>query len=80
MTIQTRSDAQISGAAVAVFMVCLGVGGALTLFLNNRAPLIAGVLIGLYFLFALKIADQWEKVAVLRLGRYVGPCAGRACF
>jgi regulator of protease activity HflC (stomatin/prohibitin superfamily) len=72
MTIQTRSDAQISGAAVAVFMVCLGVGGALTLFLNNRAPLIAGVLIGLYFLFALKIADQWEKIAVLRLGRYVG--------
>jgi regulator of protease activity HflC (stomatin/prohibitin superfamily) len=30
------------------------------------------VLIGLYSLFAIKIADQWEKVAVLRLGRYVG--------
>ena len=30
------------------------------------------MLIGLYSLFAIKIADQWEKVAVLRLGRYVG--------
>ncbi len=28
------------------------------------------VLIGLYFLFALKIAQQWEKAVVLRLGRY----------
>lgn len=25
---------------------------------------------GLYFLFAIKVAKQWEKVAVLRLGRY----------
>jgi regulator of protease activity HflC (stomatin/prohibitin superfamily) len=30
------------------------------------------VLIGLYLLFALKIADQWEKSVVLRLGRYRG--------
>jgi regulator of protease activity HflC (stomatin/prohibitin superfamily) len=72
MTIQTRSDAQISSAAIAALALCLGAGGALFLFLNNRAPLIAGGLIGLYSLFAIKIADQWEKVAVLRLGRYIG--------
>jgi regulator of protease activity HflC (stomatin/prohibitin superfamily) len=29
-------------------------------------------LLGLYFLFAIKVVDQWEKVAVLRLGRYIG--------
>jgi regulator of protease activity HflC (stomatin/prohibitin superfamily) len=29
-------------------------------------------LIGLYILFALKIADQWEKSVVLRFGRFVG--------
>ena len=28
--------------------------------------------IGLYLLFALKVADQWQKVAVLRLGKYQG--------
>ena len=31
-----------------------------------------GALIGVYFLFAIKVVRQWEKVAVLRLGRYVG--------
>lgn len=29
-------------------------------------------LIGLYFLFALKVASQWEKVIVLRLGKFIG--------
>ncbi len=31
-----------------------------------------GVLAGIYFLFAIKVVDQWEKVAVLRFGRYRG--------
>jgi len=29
-------------------------------------------LLGLYLLFAIKVVRQWEKVALLRLGRYVG--------
>jgi regulator of protease activity HflC (stomatin/prohibitin superfamily) len=33
---------------------------------------VAGALIGLYFLFAIRMANQWEKVAVLRFGRYIG--------
>jgi regulator of protease activity HflC (stomatin/prohibitin superfamily) len=28
--------------------------------------------IGLYFLFALKVASQWEKVILLRLGKFIG--------
>ncbi len=35
-------------------------------------PLLAGGVVGLYFLFSIKVADQWEKVAVLRLGRFAG--------
>ena len=35
-------------------------------------PLIVGGLVGLYLLFAIKVVQQWEKVALLRLGRYVG--------
>jgi regulator of protease activity HflC (stomatin/prohibitin superfamily) len=37
-------------------------------------PLIAvfAGLAGLYFLFAIVVVDQWEKVAVLRFGRYRG--------
>jgi regulator of protease activity HflC (stomatin/prohibitin superfamily) len=34
--------------------------------------MLAGVAVGLYFLFAIKVVRQWEKVAVLRLGRFVG--------
>ncbi len=30
------------------------------------------LLIGMYFLFAIKVASQWEKVVVLRLGRFQG--------
>src|ERR1019366_2418850 len=29
-------------------------------------------LVGVYFLFAIVVVDQWEKVAVLRFGRYRG--------
>jgi regulator of protease activity HflC (stomatin/prohibitin superfamily) len=36
------------------------------------AVIIGGSLIGLYLMLALKIADQWEKAIVLRLGRFRG--------
>jgi regulator of protease activity HflC (stomatin/prohibitin superfamily) len=62
----------ISGMAVAACAACVAAGLALTVLLNNRAPLFGGALIGLYLLFAIKVVRQWEKVALLRLGRYVG--------
>jgi regulator of protease activity HflC (stomatin/prohibitin superfamily) len=41
---------------------------------STRSPvwIIAGALVGLYLLLAVKVADQWEKAAILRLGRYKG--------
>ena len=36
------------------------------------APLIAGILLGLLLAQSPKIARQWERAVVLRLGRYVG--------
>jgi len=62
----------ISGAAGALCLVSLGLAGALTAALDHPGPLYAGVPLGLYLLFAIKVAMQWEKVAVLRLGRYIG--------
>lgn len=32
----------------------------------------AGILAGIYLLFSIKVAKQWQKTAVLRLGRYAG--------
>lgn len=69
---RNRNKNQINGFAVGLFAISGALGLGLTAALGNRAPLIAGLLIGIYLLFSIKIADQWEKVAVLRLGRYIG--------
>jgi regulator of protease activity HflC (stomatin/prohibitin superfamily) len=47
-------------------------GALLTVLIGHPAPLVAGVIVGLYFLFSMKVAKQWEKMAVLRLGKYRG--------
>jgi len=57
---------------MALFAITVGIGLGLTALIGRREPSIGGLLIGLYFLFSIKVADQWEKVAVLRLGRYIG--------
>jgi regulator of protease activity HflC (stomatin/prohibitin superfamily) len=62
----------ISGAATALFIISLGLAAALAAVVGNPAPLYAGVPLGFYLLFSIKVAKQWEKVAVLRLGRYIG--------
>jgi regulator of protease activity HflC (stomatin/prohibitin superfamily) len=61
-----------SGIGIAVFLIAIAAGAALAAWLDNPAPLIALGILGLYFMFAIKVADQWEKAVVLRMGRYVG--------
>jgi regulator of protease activity HflC (stomatin/prohibitin superfamily) len=69
----TKIDfAQINGVAVTAFVFCLVAGAALSVIMHQPAPVIVGALLGLYLLFAIKVIRQWEKVALLRLGRYVG--------
>lgn len=63
---------EINGIALLLFVVCLLAGIAASQAMHQQWPAIAGALVGLYFLFAIKIVRQWEKVAILRLGRYVG--------
>jgi regulator of protease activity HflC (stomatin/prohibitin superfamily) len=58
--------------AVTAFVVCLGAGAILSTLLHHQAPIIVGMLVGIYLLFAIKVVQQWEKVALLRLGRYIG--------
>jgi regulator of protease activity HflC (stomatin/prohibitin superfamily) len=67
-----RNKNQVSGIAVALFVVSVAAGFGLMALSGSRAPLIAGLVIGAYLLFSIKVADQWEKVAVLRLGRFIG--------
>jgi len=62
----------MNSVAVALFIICLAAGAGLTAWMNQPAPLLAGALAGFYLLFAVKIADQWERVAVLRFGKFIG--------
>jgi regulator of protease activity HflC (stomatin/prohibitin superfamily) len=63
---------EVNGVALLLFVVCVLAGVAASQATHQQAYAIAGVLIGLYFLLAIKVVRQWEKVAVLRFGRYVG--------
>jgi regulator of protease activity HflC (stomatin/prohibitin superfamily) len=63
---------ELNGVALLIFVVCILAGVAVSQAMHQQWPGIFGALVGLYFLFAIKVIRQWEKVAVLRLGRYVG--------
>ena len=58
------------GLALCIVSIAAGIGAR---FLWNSQIAAAGpIVLGFYLLFAIRIADQWEKVAVLRFGRYRG--------
>src|SRR6202165_5385288 len=63
---------EVSGIALLLFVISIVIGLAISQAVHHPAPAIFGALVGVYFLFAIKVVRQWEKVAVLRLGRYVG--------
>ncbi|HEY6769506.1 MAG TPA: hypothetical protein VI386_32590 [Candidatus Sulfotelmatobacter sp.] len=63
---------QISGIGRSLFVICLLAGMGITAATKNPAGIIVGGVLGIYLMFAVKVVQQWEKVAVLRLGRYVG--------
>jgi regulator of protease activity HflC (stomatin/prohibitin superfamily) len=63
---------RVSSVGVTALTVCVVAGGAGALIWSSPYPWVAGALVGAYFLFAIKVAPQWEKVALLRFGKYVG--------
>ena len=63
---------QFNSVGLSVFLFCLLVGVWAANLTNHSLFAVAGVLIGVYALFAIKVVDQWQKVALLRFGRYRG--------
>jgi len=59
----------VAGFALAV---CLLAGGVVSGVTQSPVGVAAGGLLGMYLLFALRVAHQWEKAVVLRLGKYRG--------
>ncbi|HEX9618398.1 MAG TPA: slipin family protein [Anaerolineales bacterium] len=82
-----QPEAHINGVAVAlgiIFFTLAALGAILMDVYNlpwwaNLLFTTAAVLIGLYLLFSIKIAAQWEKAVLLRLGKYRG-LAGPGLF
>src|SRR5215510_11384330 len=65
-------DMQVSRIGVTCFIVSIGVGAAISASIEQPWPMLVTFPIGLYLLSAIKVADQWQKAVVLRLGRYAG--------
>src|ERR1700738_4610534 len=63
-------EVDISVPGIAAFLVCLVAGFAASKLLHSPAPLLAGITIGIYLMFSIKIVQQWQRVAILRFGRY----------
>ncbi len=66
---RTTPSSSVGGA---LFLACVAAGAAVTSVTRTPTPLVALAIVGVYFLFAIRVAQQWEKAAVLRLGRYRG--------
>ena len=77
---EVKSDSQVNGVAVFVFIVLILISSGAAVWMAlariNVAWIIAELLvlniIGLYVLLAFKVAEQWEKAILLRLGRFIG--------
>ncbi len=63
---------KLSTVGVSLFAVLILAGAVVGHALDSRLPFGIGLVAGLYLLFAIRVAAQWEKVAVLRFGRYRG--------
>jgi hypothetical protein len=71
---------QVSPLGLAAFLVFLILGGGLAVGLQaagqpdwvSGAALVVCLLPGLYILFALRMANEWEKAVVLRAGKFMG--------
>lgn len=62
----------VNSVGLALFGIALAVGGMLAMATGKAGIMIPAILIGFYLLFAIRVADQWERIAVLRFGRYQG--------
>ena len=58
--------------AIFVLLVSFVTGIVITVLTSNPVWLIGGIIIGLVLMQSPKVAKQWEKAVVLRLGKFIG--------
>ncbi len=75
---KTKSDPHMNPVALSLFFLFLAIGSGVAIWMDEARfaegwialVFTAFMLVGMYCLFAFKVARQWEKAVVLRLGRY----------
>jgi len=67
-----RSASRANVVAVTLFLLLFAVGVALSIWMKNPIPAIALLIVGLIAMQSPRIAQQWERGVVLRLGKFVG--------
>jgi regulator of protease activity HflC (stomatin/prohibitin superfamily) len=63
---------RVSQVGMALFWIFVATGAGLAAITSQPVWFAPGLAAGLYLLFSIRVADQWERVAVLRLGKYRG--------
>ncbi len=71
-SVSEKKDSTVSSVGVLLFLVVVAGGVIGTVATRWPGWGIGGMAIGLYLLTSIKVADQWQKAAVLRLGKYKG--------
>ena len=69
---QSPRDVRVNVVAVAVLVIPTIAGIAAASAFDTLWPGVAGTLIGLALMLSPRVAKQWERAVVLRLGRYIG--------
>lgn len=65
-------DVDMSGPGIAAFVACLAAGFGVGQVTHRPNAVIAGIAAGIYFMFSIKVVQQWQRVAILRFGKYRG--------
>jgi regulator of protease activity HflC (stomatin/prohibitin superfamily) len=58
--------------ALSILLGSLAAGVGMSVVVDNLIPIVATALLGIVLMQAPKVAQQWERAIVLRLGRYIG--------
>jgi regulator of protease activity HflC (stomatin/prohibitin superfamily) len=74
-----RNQVRVSQVGVALFVIGLAAGIGTAAATNNPLLGVPFLLAGIYLLYSIRVAAQWERVAVLRFGKYRG-LAGPGMF
>jgi regulator of protease activity HflC (stomatin/prohibitin superfamily) len=70
VTLTGKEGPRINVVAAALFIAPQALGVAWSIMIRNPAPAIALLLVGLVLMQSPRVAKQWERAIVLRLGRF----------